>query len=70
MTNSTARQLADEYLRLGGHRRVSIDDNVTSARSWQPDPPEAEKFWQDNIERLEEHRRREVHLLLPTVNRG
>ena len=30
MERTHARELADEYLRLGGHRRVVIDDNETS----------------------------------------
>jgi hypothetical protein len=64
-----ARALADEYLRLGGQRRIVIDDNETSPREWADEPPEAEAFWRERIEPLGEDQKREVHLLLPTVNR-
>jgi hypothetical protein len=70
MEQMNARKLADEYLRLGGHRRVVIDDNVTSIRNWEPEPDEADAFWKTNVETLSPERQREVALLLPTINRA
>lgn len=62
------RKLAEHYLSLGGHRRAKIDDNKTSTREWRPDPPEAERFWSEKIAGLAEGDRRQVELLLPTIN--
>lgn len=70
MELTNARRLADEYLRLGGHRRVVIDDNQTSIRNWEPEPAEAETFWKRNVETLSPERQREVQLFLPTINRA
>lgn len=70
MELTNARRLADEYLRLGGHRRVVIDDNQTSIRNWEPEPAEAEAFWKRNVETLSPERQREVQLFLPTINRA
>ncbi|ACP22994.1 hypothetical protein NGR_b15430 (plasmid) [Sinorhizobium fredii NGR234] len=70
MEQLNARKLADEYLRLGGHRRVVIDDNVTSIRSWEPEPDEAEAFWKAYVETLTPEKQRDVELLLPTINRA
>jgi hypothetical protein len=66
MTQS--RNLADEYLRLGGQRKAKVDDNIVDVRLWEDEPPEAERFWTDKIASLDEDRRREVELLLPTIN--
>lgn len=70
METTQARRLADEYLRLGGHRRVVIDDNQTSIRNWEPEPAEAEAFWKLYVETLSPERQREVQLFLPTINRA
>jgi hypothetical protein len=70
MELTNARKLATEYLRLGGHRRVVIDDNQTSVRNWENEPKEAEDFWRTNIETLSPQMQREVELLLPTINRA
>jgi hypothetical protein len=66
MTQS--RELADEYLRLGGQRKAKVDDNIVNVRQWQDEPPEAERFWSENIAPLDDKRRREVELLLPSIN--
>ncbi|MCA1440030.1 hypothetical protein I6F07_07280 [Ensifer sp. IC4062] len=70
MERTNACKLAEEYLRLGGHRRVVIDDNQTSVRNWEPEPAAAEAFWRNNVEILGPERQREVQLLLPTINRA
>lgn len=70
MELTNARRLADEYLRLGGHRRVVIDDNQTSIRNWESEPAEAEAFWKRYVETLSPDRQREVQLFLPTINRA
>lgn len=70
MEPTHARRLADEYLRLGGHRRVVIDDNQTSIRNWEPEPVEAEAFWKLHVETLSPEMQREVQLFLPTINRA
>ncbi|HEV7309535.1 hypothetical protein [Ensifer sp.] len=69
MERTHARELADEYLRLGGHRRVVIDDNETSVRSWEAEPAEAETFWRNEVESLSPAAQREVQLMLRTINR-
>ncbi|MBK5566421.1 hypothetical protein AB4Z34_08535 [Ensifer sp. 2YAB10] len=69
MERTHVRELADEYVRLGGHRRVVIDDNETSVRSWEEEPPEAESFWQKEVETLPLATQREVQLMLRTINR-
>jgi hypothetical protein len=66
MTQS--RELADEYLRLGGQRKAKVDDNIVNVRIWEDEPAEAERFWAENIAPLEDSRRREVELLLPSIN--
>lgn len=61
-------RLAKEYLRLGGHRRSKIDDNITTVRHWEEDPPEAERFWQERVETLSNDERKQVEIFLPTIN--
>ncbi|MEZ2224015.1 hypothetical protein [Rhizobium sp. RCC_161_2] len=63
-----AQELANEYLRLGGRRLLVMDDNILSTESWEADPPEAETFWQQNIESLSQRRRNEVMSFLPSIN--
>lgn len=63
-----SRELAEEYLRLGGRRKSKIDDNITDVREWKEDPPEAEAFWAAKIEPLDEERRKEVEFFLPSIN--
>lgn len=68
MQTTRSKELADEYLRLGGKRLAKIDDNIVKIRHWEDDTPEAEAFWQKNIEPLDERRRVEVETHLPTIN--
>ncbi|KAA0687398.1 hypothetical protein DTW90_33415 [Neorhizobium sp. P12A] len=63
-----SHRLAQEYLRLGGHRRSKIDDNITTVRHWEDDPPEAEQFWKEQIETLPTGDRKQVEIFLPTIN--
>jgi ABC-type hemin transport system ATPase subunit len=63
-----ASRLAKHYLRLGGTRKAIIDDNRVSTRSWDPEPEEASRFWDECIAPLDDKHRREVETLLPTVN--
>ncbi|CAN7680672.1 MULTISPECIES: hypothetical protein [Rhizobium] len=68
MEMTEGRRLAEEYLRLGGKRRVKIDDNQQTVRAWEADPPAAEQFWHDRVEGLEARRRKEVEFFLPSIN--
>lgn len=67
-TKTTSLRLAEEYLRLGGHRLSKIDDNITKVRQWEEDPPEAERFWQERIASLGEKERNQVEIFLPSIN--
>ncbi|QRM55351.1 hypothetical protein [Sinorhizobium sp. BG8] len=68
MDKTAAALLAEEYMRLGGHRRAKIDDNIVTTRIWEHETPEAEAFWNEKIEPLDERHRREVVTLLPSIN--
>lgn len=68
MEKTETRKIAEEYLRLGGTRQVMIDDNKTFVRQWEHEPAEAEKFWQENIEKLDAERRKDVEFFLPSIN--
>lgn len=68
MTKTMSKALAEEYLRLGGKRRAKIDDNITRVRTWEEDPPEAERFWQERVAVLGEVGRRDVEFYLPDIN--
>jgi hypothetical protein len=68
MEKTETRKLAEEYLRLGGTRKVMIDDNKTFVRQWKAEPAEAERFWQTNIENLDEKRLKDVEFFLPSMN--
>ncbi|WP_438617736.1 hypothetical protein [Oryzifoliimicrobium ureilyticus] len=63
-----AKELADQYVKLGGQRKSKIDDNITNVRQWDQDSPEAEKFWAENIASLDEDRRKQVEDFLPSIN--
>lgn len=63
-----SHELAMTYLQLGGHRRAVMDDNITDTRKWEPDNPEAEAFWQEQIASLPEDERKQVEDHLPSVN--
>ncbi len=63
-----SHELAMEYLKLGGRRRAAMDDNITETRKWEPDPPEAEAFWQSNVAPLPEAERKQVEDHLPSIN--
>lgn len=66
MTQS--KQLAEEYRRLGGRRLAKVDDSIVSTRAWDEDTPEAERFWQEHVAPLDEEKRREVELHLPSIS--
>ncbi|NVP55586.1 hypothetical protein [Mycoplana rhizolycopersici] len=70
MPQTHAAELATEYVRLGGHRRSKIDDNHVTTRLWEDETPEAEAFWKENIEPLDESHQREVITLLPSISEG
>ena len=61
-------RLAEEYLRLGGRRRVKVDDNIVSTRKCDDEPTMASSFWKEHIEPLDEKQRREVKLHLPSIS--
>lgn len=63
-----SKELAEEYVRLGGRRVAVIDDNLGSSRDWHGDSPEAAKFWQERIEILSDRERRDVETFLPSLN--
>jgi hypothetical protein len=65
---NASKELADKYLRLGGHRVAVIDDNLGSSRDWDGDPPEAAKFWREKIAPLSDRDRRDVESFLPSLN--
>ncbi|MBB3391835.1 hypothetical protein FHT82_004613 [Rhizobium sp. BK275] len=67
-TETRSLKLAKEYLRLGGHRRCKIDDNITTVRQWEEDPPEAERFWQEQVQSLSASDRKQVEDFLPSIN--
>lgn len=62
------KELAEEYLRLGGQRRAAVDDNQTSTRKWEPEPAAAERFWKERVETLPSDRRRDFETYLPSIN--
>ncbi|UVC10472.1 hypothetical protein IHQ71_07690 [Rhizobium sp. TH2] len=66
--NSTASDLAKEYLRLRGKRKVVTDDNKISTRLWDVEPEKAEKFWATNVAPLARRKREEIETLLPSIN--
>lgn len=68
MERTTAAELANEYMRLGGHRLSKLDDNRVGTRKWKHETPAAEAFWNRNIAPLDERRKREVVTLLPSIN--
>jgi hypothetical protein len=68
MEKTSAAELAEHYLRLGGGRLAKIDDNHVTTREWQHETPAAEAFWNEQIASLDEKRRDEVITLLPTIN--
>ncbi|NKK98533.1 hypothetical protein GFM02_09660 [Rhizobium leguminosarum bv. viciae] len=68
MQTTRSKELAEEYLRLGGKRLAKIDDDIVKIRHWEDDTPEAEAFWQKHIEPLDDKRRVEVETHLPTIN--
>jgi hypothetical protein len=67
-TSTKSLRLAEEYLRLGGRRRCKIDDNITTVRQWEKDPPEAERFWQERVQPLSAADRKQVEDFLPSIN--
>lgn len=69
MEETPTAKLAAEYLRLGGARLAKIDDNKISTRQWVHETRDAEVFWNEHIAPLDEVRRDEVIMHLPTINR-
>ncbi len=67
-TETRSLRIAKEYLRLGGHRRSKIDDNITTVRQWEKDPPAAERFWQEQVQSLSAADRKQVEDFLPSIN--
>ncbi|MBX4958738.1 hypothetical protein [Rhizobium lentis] len=67
-TETPSLKLAKEYLSLGGRRRSKIDDNITTVRQWEEDPPAAERFWKERVETLSNDQRKQVEDFLPTIN--
>jgi len=67
-TETPSLKLAKEYLSLGGRRRSKIDDNITTVRQWEEDPPAAERFWKERVETLPKDERKQVEDFLPTIN--
>ncbi|MBP1853237.1 hypothetical protein [Rhizobium halophytocola] len=63
-----AARLVAEYRKLGGTRRVKIDDNHVTTRTWEGEPAAASDFWNTHIATLDQNRRREVETLLPDIN--
>lgn len=68
MEDTPSLKLAKEYLRLGGNRKSKMDDNITSVRKWEDDTPEAEVFWANHVETLDEDERKQVEKFLPSIN--
>lgn len=67
-TTNTFKELATEYIRLGGKRRAVLDDNLVSTRLWDDDNAQAERFWRDNIGNLPIKARKDVEKFLPDIN--
>ncbi|MDI7864925.1 hypothetical protein MRS76_23640 [Rhizobiaceae bacterium n13] len=67
MEQTHAAELAQQYLRLGGRRLSKLDDNHVTTRMWERESAEAEAFWKENIEPLDESHQREVITLLPSI---
>lgn len=65
---TASKKLADEYLRLGGHRLAKVDDSKVTTRLWEKDSPEAEAFWDKNIAPLPARERRDVEIHLPSIS--
>ncbi|NRP21876.1 hypothetical protein LPJGGPFB_05135 [Ensifer adhaerens] len=65
---SRLKDLAAHYITLGGQRKTALDDNEISLRLWETEPPEAERFWQENIASLPRQKREELETFLPTIN--
>ena len=65
---NASKNLAEEYLRLGGRRLAVIDDNLGSSRDWKGDPPEAARFWKEQIACLSDREKRDVQTFLPSIN--
>ncbi|WP_245292772.1 glycosyltransferase [Pararhizobium arenae] len=61
-------EMAEEYMRLGGRRRVKVDDNIVSTRKWEDEPAEADAFWNANVASLDDKRRREIEIHLPSIS--
>jgi len=67
-TRNRSKELATEYLNLGGKRRAVLDDNIVSTRQWDDEGSNAAAFWHDNIESLPAAQRKDVEKFLPDIN--
>lgn len=68
MEKTQSLKLAEEYMRLGGRKLAKIDDNIVSTRQWEIDTPEAQAFWREKIEPMDEKDRREVEVHLASIS--
>ncbi|MCV9967476.1 hypothetical protein OIU34_37225 [Pararhizobium sp. BT-229] len=67
-TGNRSKDLAAEYIKLGGKRRAVLDDNLVSTREWAEDTAQAEAFWRDEVESLPDAERKDVEKFLPGIN--
>ncbi len=63
------KDIAAEYVRLGGQRRAVIDDNKVSTRKWDSEPAAAQAFWERHVSPLSDKDLQELETYLPTINR-
>ena len=68
MSQKDLSELVEKYLALGGQRKAAVDDNLITTRLWEEEPAEAAEFWQRNMESLSADRRKELDILLPSIN--
>lgn len=67
ISETPSHRIAQEYLKRGGRRQVTIDDNGISLRQWEDDPPDAERFWKETVETLPDGERKQVAEFLPSI---
>ena len=68
MEKTETRELAEEYMRLGGTRQVMIDDNKTFVRQYDSESEAAGAFLENKIAVLDDERMKDVEFFLPSVN--
>lgn len=67
-TNTLFRDIAEEYIRLGGRRRANVDDDTAGTQSSETESSKAAAFWNAKVEPLDDKRRREVEMNLPSIS--